>query len=103
MSEQVQCPECNEVQRDLWDHDWGTRETITTGCGSCGKDYVLARHVSVSYEAMRVVAHPRTNVTDACLHSPSEGQRPCPPGCTCWCDECRLVRVPVVGWPEKSE
>ena len=51
MSDTVKCPACGETQRDLWDHDWGSREELTASCGSCGADYMLIRTVSVSYEA----------------------------------------------------
>lgn len=47
----VDCPECGEPQTDLWDHDWGSHEEITTACGSCGKDYVLSRSITVRYSA----------------------------------------------------
>ncbi len=56
------CPACGKDNRDLWDHDWGTRESFVTSCDHCGEDYVLARHVSVSYEAMRVIDPPRTKL-----------------------------------------
>ena len=51
MSDTVKCPTCGEIQRDLWDCDWGSREELTASCGSCGADYMLSRTVSVSYEA----------------------------------------------------
>ena len=48
------CPECDEMIHDLDDHDWGSREDIVASCGSCGKDFVLSRRVSVSYSAARL-------------------------------------------------
>lgn len=51
MSDTVQCPACDARQRDLWDYDWGSRESIVTSCDSCGADYTLSRTVSVTYEA----------------------------------------------------
>jgi hypothetical protein len=58
MSDTVKCPMCGAVQRDLWDCDWGSREELTVPCGSCGKDYILHRTVSVSYEAFNVHGDP---------------------------------------------
>jgi hypothetical protein len=55
VSDTVTCPACGAVQRDLWDHDWSRHEDIVTSCDSCGKDYMLSRHVSVSYEASKLV------------------------------------------------
>ncbi len=54
MSDEILCPECNARQKDLWDHEWGSREELVTSCGTCGADYVLLRRVSVSYEARRL-------------------------------------------------
>ena len=54
--DEVSCPECGEAQGDLWDYDWGQRESLTASCWSCGKDYVLVRHVSAWYEARRLPA-----------------------------------------------
>lgn len=51
MNEAVSCPECGEENGDLWDHDWGNREELTTSCGSCGKDFLIFRHITVRYEA----------------------------------------------------
>ena len=51
MSDAVKCPVCGVIQRDLWDHDWSTREELTASCDSCGAGYTLVRTVSVTYEA----------------------------------------------------
>ena len=58
MSEYVECPECGETQGDLWDHEWGQRESLVTSCGSCGADYQLTRHVSVTYTAAPIPKKP---------------------------------------------
>jgi len=60
MSEEVLCPECGESQGDLWDYDWGSRECLAAQCGECGADYTLMRHVSVRYEARKLL--PKANV-----------------------------------------
>jgi hypothetical protein len=57
-SASVTCPECGAPQRDLWDHDWGSREEITTACGSCGKAYHLSRWVTVTYTVHKACQEP---------------------------------------------
>ena len=54
MCDLVRCPECDALQRDLWDYDFGSREEMAVDCGSCGADYLLVRRVSVDYEARRL-------------------------------------------------
>lgn len=55
MSDRVKCPYCDAAQADLWEHDWNLYEDVVTSCDSCGKDYMLSRHVSVSYSAAKLV------------------------------------------------
>lgn len=54
-SEQIKCPWCGEMNRDLWDHGWGHREELETECGHCDKPILLSRVVSVDYTARRIV------------------------------------------------
>ena len=52
MSEhEVMCPHCGYILRDLWDHEWGTREEVETDCGSCEKPIIIRRNVTVDYSA----------------------------------------------------
>lgn len=50
-SDGIQCPHCGIMLRDLWDHDWGSREELETDCGACGEPILLSRRVSVDYTA----------------------------------------------------
>jgi hypothetical protein len=53
--ERIDCPWCGSTHSDLWDHEWGSRESIELECDNCGKPYELNRAVSVSYTATRVI------------------------------------------------
>lgn len=50
MSDQLPCPHCGAMQKDLWDFDWSTTEVIIAECGECEKPIDIVRHVSVTYE-----------------------------------------------------
>jgi hypothetical protein len=54
VSDRVLCPECEKVQGDLWDYEWGQKESLVATCGECGADYLLTRRVSVTYSAERI-------------------------------------------------
>ena len=45
------CPHCGHKHRDAWDlsFDGGAEGECEIECGECGKDYIISRHVSVSY------------------------------------------------------
>lgn len=45
------CPYCGHVERDAWEISFQTDDCITHACNSCGEDYTLTRHVSVSYSS----------------------------------------------------
>jgi hypothetical protein len=75
MSTGVACPECGKPQRDLWDHNWGSREELTVSCGTCGADFVLSRIISVEYEARRIGK--RSALRDACASCGSSEHTDC--------------------------
>ena len=54
--ETIACPWCGHRITDLWDYEWGSRETITSDCGECSKPISISRNVSVDYRATRGVA-----------------------------------------------
>lgn len=54
------CPHCGHLERDFWEIDFGgglDGDTVV-GCGSCGKDYALSRHCSVSYSTSKIGSQP---------------------------------------------
>ncbi len=61
--ESIACPHCGEQNRDLWDHDWGSREEIETDCGACEEPFTLSRSVTVTYTA--TPKGPKIGKTDA--------------------------------------
>lgn len=56
----VLCPECGAQHSDLWDFEWGSRETIEIECGECGTDLALHMRTSVSYAVSRVTEKEET-------------------------------------------
>ncbi len=54
-TEQPICPHCGHVERDAWEIDFGGYEGDTeTACGSCGRDYFVSRHCSVTYSTRAI-------------------------------------------------
>lgn len=43
------CPHCGHHDRDAWEIDFSRNETKTVACNSCGKDYRVTQHLSVTY------------------------------------------------------
>jgi len=52
------CPYCSHIETDAWEIDFGSAvldgDTCHT-CNSCGREYNLSRHVSVSYSARPII------------------------------------------------
>jgi len=45
------CPHCSHIRRDAWEIDFGSfpeGETTIT-CGNCDNEYVVSRHVEITY------------------------------------------------------
>ena len=63
----VACPLCGALQKDLWEHDFGSREELTASCGTCGADYLLGRHVTVTYAVRRPAACRGAAACNGCL------------------------------------
>jgi hypothetical protein len=52
-TDEAVCPHCDQAESDSWEIDLGFAmdgEGVTS-CNSCGKDYFLSRHVSISYSS----------------------------------------------------
>ena len=58
------CPYCSHIETDAWEIDFGSAvldgDTCHT-CNSCGREYNLSRHVSVSYSARPIIDDPACN------------------------------------------
>lgn len=52
-AEGLPCPWCGEIQGELWDYDWGTREVILAECSDCYRSIDIIRRVDVTYEIRR--------------------------------------------------
>lgn len=51
------CPYCGHSERNVWEIDFGGMDgDVEHTCGSCGEDYSLSRHVSVSYSSSPLIA-----------------------------------------------
>lgn len=51
------CPHCGHKQRDAWEIDFGPGmegETEIT-CGSCERDYIVSREVTVYYSTRKLL------------------------------------------------
>jgi hypothetical protein len=90
------CPYCGHIERDPWDHDWGSSECITTYCGECDREYVLTAHRSVTYstmpgddpatlDAFPIVEGAECPVCGGHVHETEAGER--------WCHKRHLVGV----------
>jgi len=57
------CPHCGHIEKDAWEIDFGSASDGDTyhTCNSCGRDYLLSRHVSVSYSARPIIDDPACN------------------------------------------
>lgn len=59
-TEYAVCPHCGFADQDSWEFDLGPGPGLDgdgeVSCGSCGKDYFLERHVSVSYSSRKLAA-----------------------------------------------
>lgn len=51
-SDEIRCPSCGELNRDLCDYDWGSLEVLEISCGHCDADLQLSRRISVHYRAV---------------------------------------------------
>ena len=50
------CPYCGHKERDAWEINFGAGmegETEIT-CGKCDEEYLVSRHVSVSYSTCKI-------------------------------------------------
>ena len=47
------CPHCGALQRDFWDHHWGSADEVETCCGACGGDVVITREITAKYWVTR--------------------------------------------------
>jgi hypothetical protein len=54
-TEYATCPHCGFADQDSWEFDLGPGldGDGEVSCGSCGNDYFLERHVSVSYSSRK--------------------------------------------------
>ena len=47
------CPYCGYIEHDDWDIDFGINEDCEPTCNSCGADYLLSKHVKVTYTSSK--------------------------------------------------
>lgn len=59
--DQIACPVCGAMHRDLWDFHWGDQEdeAVWVDC-ECGVSFELLRNLSVSYVARFFPQNKRT-------------------------------------------
>ena len=76
------CPYCSHIETDAWEIDFGSAvldgDTCHT-CNSCGREYNLSRHVSVSYSARPIIddpaCNPQAKVTEIVAVTVANGRR----------------------------
>ncbi len=50
-SDEIACPRCGHLIRDLWEYQIEDGDTATDVCGECGEGFEIVKRVSVSYTA----------------------------------------------------
>ena len=51
LTDQAVCPYCGYADQDSWELGDGGEGSFETDCGECGLEYIVERHVSVSYSS----------------------------------------------------
>lgn len=52
MDDRVPCPHCGHMIKDLWDFEWGRKETVYTECDNCLKPIEICKQESIEYSIL---------------------------------------------------
>ncbi len=48
------CPYCGHIVKDAWEIDFRINDDQETNCNQCGKDFLISRHLTVTYSTFRI-------------------------------------------------